>query len=323
MSSPLSRPINVALTAALLIGVASVAQAETIVVNSVADLPAALDAASPGDVIRLPRGKIEGQLVMEGISDLTFVGRRTKIDGGGDVSPLLLTNCSNLTFQRIQFQNADPHGVFAVDCQDLTFERCKVKNTDDSGMEFDDCDRITIDRCKIQRTGNDGIALSDDLLVTTDDCTISNTSISQCADDGIDLNGSRNKILNVRIKKVSGQGTDMDGGDANEFDKVKVTKSLDDGIRIEGTNTRVTNCKVVRPGADGIDLDDGGNSTVENCKVIKAGETGIELDTSGNVVRDCKIKKSGDLDIEDRIQDGSNTFIDNKFKTSDILSDEV
>lgn len=310
------------LAAALAVGISQPAHAETIVVKKGDDLQAAIDNASPGDTIKLSAGLFVGAITMTERTNLTIIGRRTKIDGAGEDSSITLTDCTNITFRGIQFQNGDPNGVRAVNCEDLTFERCNVKNTDDSGMEMRDCRRITIDRCKVTRTGNDGIAFSDDLQVTTDDSTVTRTFISQCLDDGIDTRGSRNTFERITIKKVTGDGVTMDtGGADNLFDRLKIIKPLNDGISVFGENTTIRDTRVIKPGADGIDLDTGNGGLVEGCKVIKAGENGIEIDTQNNTVRNNKVKKSVGFDIQDRVQDGSNTVEDNVAKKVDIQTD--
>ncbi len=297
--------------------VSKAADPPTVSVGPRDDLQAVIDAAGPGDVIEIRRGVYDGPITLNGRSDLTFVGKGTpRIDGGNDNTALILNDCSDLSFTGIVFQNGAPNCVFVTGGDSITFEKCRVTNSDDSGMEIDDSQRITIDRCKIQRTGNDGIAMSDDLGVTTDDSLVVNTKIKQCRDDGIDLNGSRNQFIKVSIKKVLGDGFDMDGGDGNRMESLKIIKPLGDGLHVDGTNTLITNCKVVKAGGDGVDLDDGDGNIVENSKIIKASENGIEVDTRNNVIRNNKVKGSGGNDLRDRVDDGSNTFTNNKHKTS-------
>jgi parallel beta-helix repeat protein len=275
------------------------------------DLQAAIDGASDGDTIVVRKGTY-APITLGGRSGLQIRGvGHPVIDGQGSSIPLTLQSCDHLSISGLVLRNSSGSGLYADGCSDVSVTHCTVEDTGDEGIQFENGTAIHIERNVIRRVDDDGIAMSDGSGSQTNDSFVVKNRISYAPDAGIDVNGNRNEITKNKITHSEGQGIYIASGTGNTVSGNRILKQGGDAVVLEeGTNT-VTKNRIVKPTENGV-LVVGGAQEITGNVVTKAMLDGIDLRSGGNTVTGNKVKHSGQFDLQDEVNDGSNTFQGNK-----------
>lgn len=313
--------------------------AETISVRTSGELQAALLGAQDGDVIEIRAGTYsavnaggagEGFL-LDGKSNLTLRARgRVKIDGGGAVTCLTVTDVAGLTVEGITFQNAgganDPpnpnpenDGIFMSGVTDFTAIGCTFRNCGDSGIEDRDTDGYTVDDCTFKScswglaTGFDGAARN---------VAIRNSSFKSCGSYGIDL-WSSGAVVEDNSFKSCNIAINLRGGFGAVLVRGSSISRGDTGIVADGSSNTIQFNEISRPSDTGILLGDEGGHVCSGNRVSKAGQVGFYVDSAGNDIYENWARKSGELDLGSTFPQMSNTYTDNDFESVeyDLITD--
>lgn len=237
------------------------ARADTIKVSSgvAADLQAALDAAAPGDTIRISGGPYVGNFsIGEGKDGLVLKGKAVIDAQGGN------------------------HG-FVIDSDDVTLSQLTIRHPDDDAIRApgsgDPLAGLTISKCTIL----DGYGLA--VAVTGDDVSLLSVVADGC-DAGFSVIGDRGTVSKCRVLNTVGQAITVGGEDASvRGNTVEVCDNValsvtGEGAVVEGNDLSVVSSGVLVSSAGGVVA---GND-VRFCDSIAFNIVGNEVEVSGNEV---------------------------------------
>lgn len=194
---------------------------------------------------------------------------------------------------------------------------CMGPDQTETGPSNNTVSNNTINGC------GDGIWLMD-----AEDNSIVENTIERSTIGGIFLgkeqseSGSTGNIVSANvITNIQGNGINLDGADSNNITGNKISNSGKDGISIVGSlNNTIKENKVTYSGKHGIVLlnNANGNNVLENS--IAFSTVGIAaIDSTNNTIKENKVSHSIKVDLFDNnYQSSSNTWKDNKFKTSNF-----
>lgn len=348
------RPLHLALAlAGVLACSAAPALAGTIKVpQHHATIQAAVDAAQPGDKVVVGPGIYLEQVLVDGKSDLTIVGRNGHQIGDAAV-PLdvgvTIVDSQSITLRKLRFVPGeddvvaaaliDPDAVIRVeDCHAVTVRSCRIVGGSGHGVDVVGSTGITVFRNVIEDVGASAIAIGqtgadvDDavvlknkiagagdaaIAVSGSDALIERNKIQGGGGEGIRVTGSAHDILSNRIDGVGSAGIRL-YGDTHLVQKNRIEDSAFDGVDVEADSCLVLRNKVWRAGDDGLSLDDTTGSLIERNKVYDANGDGVRLASTGNTLNKNLAKDSGDLDLRSLVGADENTFSGNTFPENNI-----
>ena len=326
LSSSLSRGLST-FGLALAVLAPSVA-AETIEVpDDFSDLQAALDAASPGDVIEVSDGPYFGSYSIS-VPGLTLIGNGTVIDAEFE-GPCFVVATSDVTIEDFELINGTS-GVASVSFTDgiatpgLTVRGCTISNCGpDAGLliEGDSC---TLVENIITDCSNDGIHY--EAINTSSETLIAQNRVSFCTDDGIDARGGGLTISDNTVDHCEDNGIavdlegDEDGGGGfsvvvyrntsndNGDDGIYVNevgnaegvyisdntclRNADDGINFLGEECFIVANRCDDNLDDGIDVDDSFAVIIRENTVQRNLENGISADSALTLILENRVKRN-------------------------------
>lgn len=256
-------------------------------------IQSAVDAAQPGDVIRVGRGTFTEDVLISGRSDLRIVGsgRRSVISGSGVA--VRIVDSEGITLQNLGLERADEAGVWVSSSSDVTVRQCGVRNSARHGILAEDCSRVLVDRCVVDDVGDDGISFSGSGGggLTSDSAAVK-CRVSRCGDLGIVTRGDRNVIRSCVVTDTGNDGVQtLDTGGDCETTVVgtRVQNTGDEGFEIDGRGTDLIRCVSRDARSDGFDVETDDCSLVR-CVAKRADDDGYEL-TGAN----CRIDRCRSL----------------------------
>ncbi len=328
--------------AALLL-TASTALADTINVPADHDtIQAAVDAAGPGDVIVIRKGRYEEKVLLDGKSDLTLRAKGKVVIAGGPRIPgsgIEVRQGSNILIQGLRIESWASAGVLIDGSTHVTVTRCALRSFGKWAVRAVASDFVEISRCTIDGTLDDGISFGvGEPDGGVDDSIVTRCRLKGCRADAIDVSGDRNEISRNVIQSAEEDGIEIDrddrgafnvisrnkvgpvpgdgiyvGGDDCEISDNQVKRNESDAIVIDGTRNAVLRNKCIAPGADGVYLLVAGNS-VEDNDVVKPGDDGYDTDAGGQTFTRNRATKAGSNGFE--IGGSDSTLTDNSAKHS-------
>ncbi|MFG0318812.1 MAG: NosD domain-containing protein [Planctomycetota bacterium JB042] len=308
-------------TAALL--TSSAAAADRLVPSQYPTIQAAVDAALPGDKVRIADGVYDEGVMVVGKHDLAIKGdddvfvRMIWVDGSTQVSvkeityfeandyQLIVTGSNGVDVRFSTFQNG-PAGVGAFYSQDVN-----VRDSDfmalSNGVYFEGCQQSRIAAMFVGTevaaivTGGSGNVIEDCPFKDAGAVFVESAPFTTIRS---------NSFKQTRLHVDASSGVLVEG---NNF-----KKAPHDAIYLNGVfDATIQGNKVKKSAVNGLRIDAGGGNLVFANKIAKAGVSGIQLFSAGNSLQQNKVKKSAQLDLVDHTG-GQNFYAFNKIKTSNL-----
>jgi parallel beta-helix repeat protein len=228
-----------------------------------------VDAAAPGDVVRVKAGLYEetvtiganrSGITLVGVGKVILDARPFAIANGPGLEVLATdVTVKNLTIRcAVTGAGGDGHGLY-VNADGFTGTKLTVKHCEADGIHIDAAG-AKLSNCRVETVGEDGIHAENALQVVISKCQTRGTGGS-----GIDVAGNDAQILGCSIRAALGTG-----------------------ILVTGANSVTSKCKVEDGGNMGISID-GSNALLENCATRRTFNTGIRFDGNSGAVRKCVV----------------------------------
>lgn len=266
-------------------------------------IQSAVDAAAPGDKIRIADGVYDEAVLIDGKTNLKLKGdddvfvRSVTITNSEAVSIKELTftepgasqltadQSSGLDIRFCSFLNGSVAAVITA-CQDSQFRDSDIIDTF-TGVVIDSCDQVRVAVFAKNVPGGNFLAFGTN--VTVEESVLIDTNIDVLGGNFTTVRDCVFKRSTLRIN--ASKNALVDG---NVFKKASGT-----GIALENTDGSTLQFNVLKkPADDGIALDDAtDDNLVFANKVKKAGQVGIRIDGEDHVIDENLALKSGDLDL--------------------------
>ncbi len=245
---------------------------------------AAIDAASPGDLIEVSEGTYYENVDLN--KPLTLCGtdggeRGAVLDAGGR-GPAITISTNGVTVARIAVTNSSYSGILVHSDDNLIFgvsaidnEYCGIRlevsrnNTiEDSDFSHNDVVGIKLEGSECNRILSNTANANADAGIELEDSSenlIANNSISDSVNDGIELKGSKNNCI------LSNHATgNMDGlclelsSDGNQISENDLSYNDLSGITVRGSNDNLIEKNEVKKNKEGMCLEGSSNTTIRN-----------------------------------------------------------
>ena len=234
-------------------------------------IQAAVDAAGPGDVIKIKAGTYNESVVINNHDDLTLVGQGKVTIDGGITDVLQVTGCDDVTLKGLRLINGIA-GIAVLSSTDVVVENCIVRNSVTYGIGLGTSTGCRVVDSNVKHTGGYGV-----VLVDATSCTVEGTKIASTEGAGIAVHGHLNAVVDV-----------------------EVSESGEEAILLGYGGSAATNCLVqgntlVDAGHDGIRVtDQSSNCSILDNVIDAPGDRGImsSLNTSFLVIDGNKIRSS-------------------------------
>jgi len=313
-----------------------------------ATIQAAVDAAGPGDVVRIAKGDYAEAVVIDGKTDLTIRGKGKKTRLGGSTIPITVENSSDITIDALHF-SGETAGIYVIDMAGIAVRNCRAEG--DYGIWALHASQMTIEGCSFE-AGSTDVHLAGSTECVIRDCQLAGSTGLVIASTSTIATVVDNEFSNsLRGVVVRGASSVLD----NEFDSCPLgvhffnegTGATVAGNSFKGCETAilsdddadsaVLDDNVIKGGGVGLDLDPGMNFTIlrnsikktasdairlrasaTGClvaknKIVKAGASGIHVEGVGNTLMNNSAKKSAGFDLTDETNAGDNSYVANKF----------
>lgn len=297
-----------------------------------ATIQAAVDAAQPGDEIRIAKGTYAESVLIAGKSDLLLRGGGATLDGGGDDLALTITGSSHIVvdglrlvstpewpvvdimsstdiaFRRVRFRDCN-YGIYGGNVTGLEVDRCRFDDMTGPLLLLENAVDIDFTRSRARNVWAviDGSGVSDVLLdrITArgieevavdlddaDDVIIQDVRLRDAIDHGISIQGDRVTVTDVAVLAGRDLGIDIFGDDA-VVQRVRIAVEGEEGLGVTGANMLVETVRILRPFGGCQFRGTGG--TVRDVRVLRPGGFGMILDDfSGGLVEDCRVTRPGE-----------------------------
>ena len=278
-----------------------------------ASLQAAVNAALTGDEIVVASGSYEETLLIDGKSSITLRGQGQVILRGGDAitATIKLTDCTDVTIERIGFEQSASRAVEVEESDGIRLSRCRIDGTGGNAVELINCGGTVIERCVIRQPGGLGIAVFE----------CSGTLVSQCrieeaGDSAIRISNLGNTIVErcqlIRPEKFGVEIGVFVSALGCAVLRNQIVEPGVGGLRLNGAQAIARENKIVRPGSVGIEVQSGGGGAIlEGNLVIRPGDYGLAIFGANAIVRGNRVVKPGSVGV---VADVSGlTLTDNTF----------
>ena len=240
-------------------------------------------------------------------------------------------------------RNASVYGVVVEAADSARVERTKIKNVEFQGVIVLGGSRCVVERCLVNGAGRQGIFVSGSFHSVLDNsikniteegiqvgsvtavaasCLIQGNSVRNTGFDGIECEreADRCTVADNTVRAAGRDGIDIRWlSDDNVVTGNTVQASGDNGLEIDGLNCTVSLNKVKFAGGDGMAFQSSGdNGYVYRNNVKRSLGDGFDIYGSANNFTDNKAKHSGGFDRNSHVPLASNTWLDNRFPTSNL-----
>ena len=277
--------------------------------RDVPSLQDALDRASPGDMIVIESGPIEGPILIT-VPDITLIssGARVSLNGVGS-EPALSIQAPGVIIRGLII-SAESIGV-QVDASDCTMEDLRVESAT-IGIQLNQASR-----CILHAIETRGAATGIELIGSRS-VTINNLTVIGSADYGVRLLGARNNTLKNLTVTDSAVGISIESASvSNVIESSRIEASSIAGIQIRSSNdntlldtslstcrvglaleavtgTEIRGCSVLAPTISGVVLQQAVQNRILETRIAGSQGSGIRLSQSAenalfyNSISDCR-----------------------------------
>ena len=140
------------LALAFLLGTSAAAAAGTIVVpDDQATIQAAVDAAEPGDTIRVKKGTYDERVRIDDKVDLTLrFDPGAVLERSANGLTLDMHDCIDVTLRDVVVTGSTSDGIYVCGGSNILLSKCRVTDSN-TGIYLEDCTSVRLDRCVIER----------------------------------------------------------------------------------------------------------------------------------------------------------------------------
>ncbi|MFH0945131.1 MAG: right-handed parallel beta-helix repeat-containing protein [Planctomycetota bacterium] len=233
---------------------------------------------------------------------------------------VLLNNSDNSRVEHTKIKDTGSHGIYLYLANNCVVEECSVKRATGNGFYVLGNVNSILDN-KISDTVLHGIQLGTDTNVASGNLVEEN-EVTDAQQDGIVC---YNMASNSTIQENVVRGTAYDGIDifsgsnGHTLFKNKVYTSGDNGIEVGGDSCTVSENKCWQSLNNGIYVESGSNSSLYFKNKIKfCQDYGIRVWGTANTFTQNKMKFNLLMDLSSGVAAAANTWINNKYNTSNI-----
>lgn len=259
-----------------------------------------VDAAAPGDVVRVKAGLYEETVTIgANRSGITLVGVGKVIL---DARPFAIANGpglevlgSGVTVKNLTIRCAktgaggDGHGLL-VDADAFTGSKIVVQHCEASGIHMLSSN-ATLTNCRVEAVGGVGIHAEFAAGLVLKSCVVRGTG-----GIGLELSGGGILVDSCRVRGADGVGISVVGFDAI-VRKCVVEVGEDDAIDVSGSGALVDACRIVEIEGDGV-VTDGVDSLVRRCKISSVRSFGVVCSGDDTLIEDNTLSRcAGGIEI--------------------------
>ncbi len=268
-----------------------------------ADFPtiqAAVDAALPGDVVRVSAGSYAETVLIQGHSQLELRGAGKVVVDGVRVwdssavvvrhlrvaavqdAALWLLDSSGCRLERCRVESAPAAGVQVESCSDVQVVRCRIRGTQGPGVYAHDVAGLLLERNTVRDAPTFGVVLFDQGAGPVSDALVSRNRLRDCGQVGLSVQaaGAGVVVERNRITDTQAIGMILGDGAVQALDNV-VRRAGSVGLFVLGDGAVVRGNLVRKPGTDGLRIEAAGGLYEDNV-VRHAGQSGFAVEGTGN-----------------------------------------
>ena len=258
----------------------------------------AVNAAAPGDTVKVSSGTYYENVDVNGKTGITIKGTGSDgvvIDAGGSGTPLTVQGSQEITVQDLTLKNsADSYGIAVVFSEDVVVDGCTVKDVSLAGIFVLFCVDARIEDSKVKNTDDDGIVL------ITAACTVTGSTVKNVGGHGILVIGELNTIASNTVKSAAYSGIRLGEDPATCDNALVIGNEIEggaDGIYLDITamNCSILENSIEETSSEGIEIEVGADGHLLDGNSIKScGDDGMELNGSNLIISRNTVKKSVD-----------------------------
>lgn len=316
----MSRKLHTILIAAATL-IASTAHAtDRLVPSQYRTIQAAVDAAGPGETVRISRGVYDEHVVV-GKENLTLKGR-----SGTRVRSMELEFSHGTNISRLTFTGKTGAQLSMTDCRDVTISNCTFRKGE-NGLVADRCDSLTVTNGaferlsfgavfisslapRVERSSFEGVSEVSVYAMEAPQVLVEGCMFKSTA--GVAVSRSdRHVIRGNRLKNSLIMAIQSDHG---LIENNRISKGKDLGIGImDCDGTVIQNNRLARCGSMGIMVQVGTDNLLHANTIKAAKQVGIAMMSTGNTIQFNKATKCGEYDLRDEMGVGANLYLQNRF----------
>ena len=255
-------------------------------------IQAAVDAAAPGDVVKVSKGTYaESVLVTTDDLRIVGVGQAVLVGGGAGVG-LTVSGASGVRVKGLTIRDT-VHGIVAVGATGLRIEKCRVRDQSQQGIIFGGCDAGLVRKTKVRAVGGTGVQ-----FLASFGCALEDSSIRD-AQHGVELTGDKHLVRRTSVRDVGGHAVWIGSNDP-AFDCLLEDCALRDadidGVRVEhaSRNCALLDNSIRDVGDDGVHLTIDPIWTLVHGNAVRvANGAAVELHGTGAMISENGLRKAG------------------------------
>lgn len=271
--------------------------ADTIhVPGDLATIQAAVDAAQPGDVIRISAGTYNEAVVIDTKMDITLKGgKKATVDGGGVNTPFTIQNSTGVTLDGIAIDDGVT-GVSITGSTTVVVQRCMISNHSADGVRAESSTGVVVQKSLIITIGGHGVDFSNGGAGAASSSTVAKNVFVFVTQNMVNVDGTGNLVEKNKAANVGGIAVVANGTGAT-VQKNKIGGTTGATILIDGNANTVLKNKIILSGAAGVQVN-GDDNLVEKNKIAESGAACIDIEGSDNQILSNKLTVAGGNGIE-------------------------
>jgi nitrous oxidase accessory protein len=341
------RAAPLAFAAQLVLGATAVPAVTLLVPDTYATIQEAVDAAGPGDVVKVAAG-VYAPFDVTGKSDLVIKGKgKPIVDGGGAPGTVVeITGSARVTLQGLVVRNnsGSARGIDVDASESVTIKRCRVADVYDA-LRAHASANVVVQKSLFEHIRNDAVDFSDDDVTgPAHDSQVRKNVFTDVANEAIEIEGDNHVVVQNRIERAGTAIALEDAATDAIVRKNRITTTTGDAMRLTGSGHLVARNLVAGAGEDGIVVETTG-ATFRGNRVDGAADDGIEVGPApglatlnaftanrvqgsarngfavsdgGNIFTRNAATGNGVFDLADTAGTGANTYTRNRFGSEQI-----